>query len=139
MDGLSSESEVQKPAEEQKPEDTKDTKGTAKPKKPRVARKKPEKTLPSAADDVPAAAPVDAVFFGKLGSTLRDLKREARAQKSATSWWLKLLFCCGSKNEQPTTPAALNLPTARAAAAPATVYRATEGLPDESFPRTVEI
>ena len=39
MDGLSSESEVQKPAEEQKPEDAK---GAAKPKRPRVARKKPE-------------------------------------------------------------------------------------------------
>ncbi len=75
MDGLSSESvpEAQKPAEEQKPEDTKDTKGTAKPKKPRVARKSPR--------DVPAAAPVDAEFFGKLGSTLRDLKREARAHE----------------------------------------------------------
>ena len=85
MDGLSSESvpEAQKPAEEQKPEDTKDTKdtkGTTKPKKPRVARKK----LPPAAADVPAAAAppaVDAKFFGSLGSTLRDLKREARAQK----------------------------------------------------------
>ncbi len=84
MDGLSSESEAQKPAEEQKPEDTKDTKdtedtkGTAKPKKPRVARKK----LPPAAADVPAAAPaVDAAFFGKLGSTLRDLRREAKTQK----------------------------------------------------------
>ena len=80
MDGHSSESEVQKPAEAQKP--TKDTKGT---KKPRVARKKPE-TLPPAAADVPAAAPpaVDAAFFGKLGSTLRDLKREAKAQKFST-------------------------------------------------------
>ena len=81
MDGLSSESapEAPKPAE-----DTKDTKGAAKPKKPRVARKKPE-TLPPATADVPAtaAAPpaIDAAFFGSLGSTLRDLKREARAQK----------------------------------------------------------
>ncbi len=81
MDGLSSESvpEAPKPAEEQP---TKDTKDAAKPKRPRVARKKPEKTLPPAAADVPAAAPpVDAEFFGKLGSTLRDLKREAKAQK----------------------------------------------------------
>ena len=80
MDGLSSESvpEVQKPAEEQKPEDAK---GAAKPKRPRVARKKPEKLPPAAADVPAAAAPVDAAFFGKLGSTLRDLKREARAQK----------------------------------------------------------
>ena len=80
MDGLGSESEAQKPAEEQKPEDTKDTKGAAKPKKPRVARKK----LPPATADVPAAAAppaVDAAFFGKLGSTLRDLKREAKTQK----------------------------------------------------------
>ncbi len=85
MDGLSSESvpEAPKPAEEQKHEDTKDTKNTKsteKPKKPRVARKK----LPPATADVPAAAAppaVDAAFFGKLGSTLRDLKREARAQK----------------------------------------------------------
>ena len=84
MDGLSSESEAQKPAEEQKPvlltKDTKDTKSTAKPKKPRVAREK----LPPATADVPAAAAppaVDAAFFGKLGSTLRDLKREAKTQK----------------------------------------------------------
>ncbi len=86
MDGLSSESEAQKPAEEQKPEDTKDTKdtkGAAKPKKPRVVRKKPEKLPPAAADVPAAAAPpaVDAAFFGKLGSTLRDLKREAKTQK----------------------------------------------------------
>ncbi len=77
MDVLSSESapEAQKPAE-----DTKDTKGAAKPKKPRVAREK----LPPATADAPAAAAppaVDAAFFGKLGSTLRDLKREARTQK----------------------------------------------------------
>ena len=82
MDGLSSESEVQKPeqtAEEKPAKDAKDTKDTA--KRPRV-RKKPEKTLPPAAADVPAAAaPVDAEFFGKLGSTLRDLKREAKTQK----------------------------------------------------------
>ena len=81
MDGLSSESEVQKPAEDAKGA-AEDAKGAAKPKRPRVARKKPEKTLPPAAADVPAAAPpVDAEFFGKLGSTLRDLKREARAHK----------------------------------------------------------
>ena len=82
MDGLSSESapEVQKPAEDTK--DTEDTKGTTKPKKPRVARKKPE-TLPPATADVPAAAAppaFDAAFFGKLGSTLRDLRREAKTQ-----------------------------------------------------------
>ncbi len=78
MDGLSSESEVQKPAED----DNGDAKDAAKPKRPRVARKKPEKTLPPAAADVPAAAaPVDAEFFGKLGSTLRDLKREAKTHK----------------------------------------------------------
>ena len=82
MDGLSSESEVQKPeeqpAEAQKP--TKDAKDAA--KRPRVVRKKPEKTLPPAAADIPAAAaPVDAEFFGKLGSTLRDLRREAKTQK----------------------------------------------------------
>ena len=89
MGGLSSESEVQKP-DEQKPEEqpaeaqkpTKDAKDTAKPKRPRVVRKKPEKTLPPTAADVPAAAaPVDAEFFGKLGSTLRDLRREAKTQK----------------------------------------------------------
>ncbi len=82
MDGLSSEPEVQKPEQPAEEKPTKDTKGGAKPKRPRVARKKPEKTLPSAADDGPAAAaPVDAVFFGKIGPTLRDLKREARAHK----------------------------------------------------------
>ena len=83
MDGLSSESvpEVQKPEDT---EGTEDTKGTAKPKKPGVARKKPEKTLPPAADVPAAAAPVDAEFFGKLASTLRDLKREARAQQIST-------------------------------------------------------
>ena len=76
MDGLSSESEVQKPAE-----DTKGAEDAAKPKRPRVARKK----LPPAAADVPAASPaIDAAFFSKLGSTLRDLKREAKTQKFST-------------------------------------------------------
>ena len=71
MDGLSSESEVQKPADEQKPDGAEDAKGAAKPKKPRVTRKKPEKTLPPAAADVPAAAPVDAEFFGEKAKVLR--------------------------------------------------------------------
>ena len=80
MDGLSSESEVQKPEQPAEEKPAKDTKDAA--KRPRVVRKKPEKTLPPAAADVPAAAaPVDAEFFGKLGSTLRDLRREAKTQK----------------------------------------------------------
>jgi hypothetical protein len=87
MDGLSSEPA---PAEEhtevaKDAKDAKEAESACVEKKKRVVRKKPEK-LSSAAAEVPAAtrteAPaVDAKFFGKLGSTLRDLRREAKAQK----------------------------------------------------------
>jgi preprotein translocase subunit SecD len=62
--------------------DAKDAENACVEKKKRVVRKREK--LSSAAAEVPAAteAPVvDAKFFGKLGSTLRDLRREAKAQK----------------------------------------------------------
>ncbi len=93
MDGLGTESVTVHPAEGQNDdskdtkdsEDTKDTKDSKnskeKPKKQRVARQKPEKALPHAAADIPAGSTVDAAFFGKLGSTLRDLRREETQKK----------------------------------------------------------
>ena len=84
MDGLDTESVTVPPAEGQKDDskDSKDTKDSKeKPKKQRVARQKPEKALPHAAADVPAGPIVDASFFGKLGSTLRDLRREETQKK----------------------------------------------------------
>lgn len=89
-DQLSAPPEGPKPDEEPKePKEPREgeekPKGSAKPpKKPRVARKK---ISPA---DAPVSAPapeargppaVDATFFAGLGATLRDLKREKKAQK----------------------------------------------------------
>ena len=76
MDGLNTEPE---PGPEG-PKPAEDAKSAPKQRKP---RKKPEKpALPHAAANVQTAPiAVDAKFFGSLGTTLRDLKREKNAEK----------------------------------------------------------